>query len=572
MISAPPAHAAPYTATTGDGANTYAAAPRFTCSDRIAADSPLDWWKLSETTGTTAIDQTAARPGTYSASGVTYRDAGPCPADGDSAVTLSGAANVGVTTATAMNPGTLTTFTEEILFRTTTTAGGLLMGAWASPTSSSGNRDRVVFMAPSGQIVFGMFDTATSHGVTATSTGSYNDSAWHLVDAVYSPVAGLRLFIDGTSVATAAPVSLYTAANLYWRIGFGDVAYADWTPNGTSSAAAAFTGTLADAAVYGSALTTTQVTNHAAAVSGAQDYAEGRNASQSSTGATPPGPAGRAVDGNTDGVYANGSVTHTNVDPNPWWMVDLDYTITVSQIRLWNRTDCCGSRLADYWVFASSAPIDTSLTPAQQAATAGVWSTHVTTAPSPSATITPPGGTSARYVMVQLNVSANLSLAEVQVYGSSPVTSARDLAKGTTANQSSTAYGGAASRAVDGNTDGVFNDGSVTHTNTDTNSWWTTDLGATRSLSSIGVWNRTDCCGSRLSDYWVFVSSSAFNTALTPAAQATQPGVWSVHLTSAPSPFTTVPLPAGQTGRYVMVQEQTANQNLSLAEVQAFGP
>jgi hypothetical protein len=28
------------------------------------------------------------------------------------------------------------------------------------------------------------------------------------------------------------------------------------------------------------------------------------------------------------------------------------------------------------------------------------------------------------------------------------------------------------------------------------------DLGALAAVSSVVVWNRTDCCGSRLNDYW----------------------------------------------------------------------
>ena len=44
---------------------------------------------------------------------------------------------------------------------------------------------------------------------------------------------------------------------------------------------------------------------------------------------------------------------------------------------------------------------------------------------------------------------------------------ASNLARGKTAAQSSLAYGGAASLAVDGNTDGDFMKGSVSHTGSD---------------------------------------------------------------------------------------------------------
>src|SRR5437899_2031448 len=45
------------------------------------------------------------------------------------------------------------------------------------------------------------------------------------------------------------------------------------------------------------------------------------------------------------------------------------------------------------------------------------------------------------------------------------------------ATESSSAYGGDAGRAVDGNTDGAFGGRSVTHTDADTNAWWQVDLG-----------------------------------------------------------------------------------------------
>lgn len=48
---------------------------------------------------------------------------------------------------------------------------------------------------------------------------------------------------------------------------------------------------------------------------------------------------------------------------------------------------------------------------------------------------------------------------------------APNLAVGKLATQSSTAYGALASLAVDGNTDGIFSHGSVTHTNLDTYAW-----------------------------------------------------------------------------------------------------
>ena len=130
---------------------------------------------------------------------------------------------------------------------------------------------------------------------------------------------------------------------------------------------------------------------------------------------------------------------------------------------------------------------------------AGTFSSHQTSAPNPSSSIAV--GAPGRYVRVQLTGANYLSLAEVQVLGTAAADSNLALLK--TATESSTIPGTpSAAAAVDGNTDGQFFDGSVTATNPDTNAWWQVDLGASATVDSVVVWNRTDCCGSRLGDYW----------------------------------------------------------------------
>ena len=49
----------------------------------------------------------------------------------------------------------------------------------------------------------------------------------------------------------------------------------------------------------------------------------------------------RAVDGNTDGNYNNGSVAITGSALNPWWKVDLGETCYIDAVDVWNRTDGC---------------------------------------------------------------------------------------------------------------------------------------------------------------------------------------------------------------------------------------
>jgi hypothetical protein len=180
----------------------------------------------------------------------------------------------------------------------------------------------------------------------------------------------------------------------------------------------------------------------------------------------------------------------------------------------------------------------------------------------------PVGGAQGRYVRVQLTGTNYLSLAEVQVMGAPLVPTGPNLALGKTATQSSTYVDFAvAALAVDGNTNGNFGPGSVTHTNLEANAWWQVDLGPSATVNSIVIWNRTDCCGDRLANYWVFVSDTPFGPTDTPSTLQSRSGTWGGHQTTAPNPSATIAV--GAPGRYVRVQ-LTGTNYLSLAEVQVF--
>jgi hypothetical protein len=291
------------------------------------------------------------------------------------------------------------------------------------------------------------------------------------------------------------------------------------------------------------------------------NLALGKTASQSSTLA----PASLAVDGNADGVFFDNSVTHTNLDANAWWQVDLQGNATITSVVVWGRTDCCASRLSDYWVFVSNTPFSAADSPATLQNRPGTYSSHQTAAPSPSTTIAF-SNVQGRYVRVQLSGTNYLSLAEVQVFGTVNVASS-NLAAGKPATQSSTLA--PASRAVDGNTDGLFFDSSVTHTNLDANAWWQVDLQSSATINSVTVWGRTDCCSDRLTDYWIFISNTPFSASDTPATLQSRAGTLGSHQTSAPNPSTTIAL-NGVQGRYVRIQLSGTNY-LSLAELQVFG-
>ncbi len=144
------------------------------------------------------------------------------------------------------------------------------------------------------------------------------------------------------------------------------------------------------------------------------------------------------------------------------------------------------------------------------------------------------------------------------------VASAENVAKGKWAEQSSTDYNAPPTRAVDGNTDGKFWNGSVSHTKFEHTPWWQVDLGASYYINSVIISNRTDCCGERLSDYYVFVSDSPFTTNDVNAL-AGQSNVGKFYI-SGPNGLQNQ-LSINRSGRYVRIQ-LTGDNYLHIAEVE----
>ena len=94
----------------------------------------------------------------------------------------------------------------------------------------------------------------------------------------------------------------------------------------------------------------------------------------------------------------------------------------------------------------------------------------------------------AKYVRIELpGENKILSLAEVEI-----VSLGKNVARSGKASQSSTDYGGEASRAIDGNSQGDFNKNSTTHTASSSNPWWEVELASPAWIERIQVFNRTD--------------------------------------------------------------------------------
>jgi putative heme-binding domain-containing protein len=108
-----------------------------------------------------------------------------------------------------------------------------------------------------------------------------------------------------------------------------------------------------------------------------------------------------------------------------------------------------------------------------------------------------------RFVRIELpGRRKTLTLAEVEVFSDGV-----NVARKGKASQSSTAHGGDAGKAIDGNTSGNYGAGGQTHTRENTsNPWWEVDLGAEYPIEKVVVWNRTDDgLGKRLNNFTIKV-------------------------------------------------------------------
>lgn len=127
------------------------------------------------------------------------------------------------------------------------------------------------------------------------------------------------------------------------------------------------------------------------------------------------------------------------------------------------------------------------------------------------------------------------------------------------ASQSSIAYGGDASRAVDGNRDNAWSHRSVTHTDFQDHSWWKVDLEKEESVGIVRIYNRGDGdVANRLSNFDVILLDKDGNE------------VTRQHIDSLNNQPTIDVQFTGVNARYVKIELNKSKTPLSLAEVEVY--
>lgn len=231
------------------------AANYYSCVGAAMGDNPYLFWKLDETSGSTAADSSGnGRTGTF-VNGGSSSSSTACTGTGGAgrSVLLNGSNQYIATTSTTAIKGS-DTFTVETWIKTSTNRGGRLVGFGSSRTGASTTADRHLYLTNSGAVVFGVIDGSVKR--TVASGSGLNDGSWHLVAATLSS-SGMRLYVDGELAASNGDVDSAAATTGYWRVGYDRLA--GWASAPQSDY---FSGQVDNVVVYNTALSPGQLAAH----------------------------------------------------------------------------------------------------------------------------------------------------------------------------------------------------------------------------------------------------------------------------------------------------------------------
>ena len=206
-------------------------------SSAVLADSPVGFWQLNETSGTTAADSSGnGRNGSY-VNAPTRGVSGPITTESaNTAVSLNGTSQR-VTLTSLATPRTV-----EAWVKLSTNTGTLPV--FSNRDGSSGHS--MIFFGLSGGKAFVYVNTRSPYSLSGTTR--IDNGAWHQIVYSWDGTTG-KIYVDGALQTSAAQADglPYTAV--------GSIGYD--VPNGSY-----FPGSVDEVALYGSALTGTRIAAH----------------------------------------------------------------------------------------------------------------------------------------------------------------------------------------------------------------------------------------------------------------------------------------------------------------------
>jgi hypothetical protein len=231
----------------------WGAALRADYAAAVLADEPIGYWRLNETTGTTAANLGslgAAANGTYTGTGFMQGVAGPPSLGGSNTAVSFGAAQGSVRT-------TLSLLNARPAFT---------LEAWIRPADRA--TTRIGLFGQNDSIEFGFINQTTIQIWTPNAGGldvtyPFPSNEWHHIAAVGTTTA-LEVYYDGV-LALSSPEAVvdHGSSAFTFNIGGGGIYDADGVNNSNQ-----FTGVIDEVAVYDHALTAAQLLVHFNALPG----------------------------------------------------------------------------------------------------------------------------------------------------------------------------------------------------------------------------------------------------------------------------------------------------------------
>lgn len=228
--------------------------PPISYSDLVLADSPIGFWLLNETSGTTGDDLTANNnnltfynsPTLNVATGLSGIPVG---------ITFDGTNDrLDTATVSTFSVASSTNWSMEIWIKTNTASGGVF-GAWRDASGAGTGVTVALSINLFGAGSIGAFTADTAgNGLSISHSNTYNDNAWHQVVVSATNGGALRLYIDGVDRANTTTARNTTATNREIIVGAND--------GGGGSYTNFYTGTATAVSVYDTPLSAAQVLAH----------------------------------------------------------------------------------------------------------------------------------------------------------------------------------------------------------------------------------------------------------------------------------------------------------------------
>ena len=244
----------------GNGFPTFASNPvtiastgaRSPYETAVTGDGAVNFWPLGESSGPAANDHVGGNNiSLVSVSDATRGTPGPGPAGPGTATTFDGTSSGTGSSIGGTSP--TSTITVEAWVKTTA-AGGQIIDNGLSQSGASAIATDTLYLS-GGQPYFTIWTPTGYRAIHGSAP--INDGQWHYVAGTMSSTTGTVLYVDGAQVATDAATTTIRPYLGYWRLAGDTLAYLPAAP-----ASPYFAGSIADVAVYPTALTPAQVAAH----------------------------------------------------------------------------------------------------------------------------------------------------------------------------------------------------------------------------------------------------------------------------------------------------------------------